>query len=80
MVVVILALVATQATLVAAMAVQELSLPASQTGAFLDITQAAVADLEIACLVALQAQAAAALAVREVEVLMALLDLLDLGL
>ena len=75
-----LVLVATQPTLAAAMEAQELYLPASQTGVFLDTMQAAVADQEIVCPVALQAQAVAVLVVREVGVLMVLLDLLDLGL
>jgi hypothetical protein len=62
-----LLLVATQPTLAVAMEAQELYLPASQTGAFLDTTQAAAVDQEIVCLAVLLAQAVAALAAQEVE-------------
>ena len=75
-----LVLVATQPTLAAAMEAQELYLPASQTGAFLDTMQAVAVDQEIVCPAVLQAQAVAGLVAQEVEDLMALLDLLDLGL
>jgi hypothetical protein len=57
--VVTLLLVATQPTLAAAMEAQELYSLASQTGAFLDTMQAAVADQEIVCPAVLQAQAVA---------------------
>ena len=62
MAVVILPLAATQLTHAAAMEVRELYLPAFQTGAFLDTTQAAAAGVEIPYLAARQERAAVVLA------------------